>query len=75
MAVFNLITRQNESRTLLKHSLCNYICKFSNKYVLQFKNEIKISDNMNANNQQKVIYAKKIIFGILKLGLLILINI
>ena len=63
--VFNIVTRINESKSLIKHISCGCKCKFDGKKVIHFKNGIKIFVDVSVKIQQKNVYAKKITLEIL----------
>ena len=52
----------NESKTLAKHISCECKCKFDGTNANQINGEIKLSADVSV---KKVVYVKKIIFGIL----------
>ena len=60
--VFNTITRKNESNILTKDISCECKCKFDKINVNQIKSGKTINVDVSA---KRIIYVKKIIFGIL----------
>ena len=63
LSVFNMITGINESRTLTDHTSCECKGKFDEK-----KNAIQINGGVMRNvdvSVKKLMYVKKIMFGIL----------
>ena len=65
-----MITRINESKTLIKHILCASKCKL--QHVIQMKDEIMIIVNISVKN---IARAKKFIVGILELEFLSIVSI
>ena len=57
--VFNMITKVNETKTLLKHISCDFKCKIESKNVLQIKNGIKISFDVSVKIQLNIAYVNK----------------
>ena len=62
LSVFNMITGINESKTLAKHISCECKCLFDEKNVIQINDGITINVDVHV---KKVMYVKKIMFGIL----------
>ena len=66
---FNMITKVNETKTLLKHISCHFKCKIESKNVRQIKNGIKISFDVSVKIQLNIAYInkkkKRKIFGVL----------
>ena len=61
-SVFNMITGINESKTLTKHILCQCKCKFGGR---KCNSSQKWNNNKCQCESKNIIYAKKIMFGIL----------
>ena len=55
-------SNQNESKTLTKHIPCECKCRFDGKNIIQINVGITINLDLSV---KKMIYVKKIIFGIL----------
>ena len=62
LSVFNMITGINESKPLTKHISCECKCKFDGKNLIEINGGITINFDVSVKN---IIYAKKIMFGIL----------
>ena len=66
LCIFNMITEINESKALTKHISCQ--CKKISlmvKIVTQIKNGIRILLAVSVKIQKNIIYANKVIFGIM----------
>ena len=61
---FNLATKANESKKVIRHISCKCKCKFDGKNVIQIRFGIVINVGVSANIQEKM-WLKKVIFGIL----------
>ena len=57
-----MITGTNESKTLTKHIWCECKCRFDRKNLIQMNLGITINVDVSV---KKLIYVKKIMFGIL----------
>ena len=64
--VFNLITRINDSKALTKHMSRESKCKCDGKNIIEVKSGITINVSVSGKIQENIMYAKIIIFGILK---------
>ena len=62
LSVFNMITGINESKPLTKHISCECKCKFDGKNLIEINGGITVNFDVSVKN---IIYAKKIMFGIL----------
>ena len=66
-----MITKVNETKTLLKHISCDFKCKLESKNVLQIKNGIKISFDVSVKIKLNIAYVnqkkkkKRKMFGVL----------
>ena len=72
LSVFNMITGINKSKTLTKHVSYKIKCKFEVESVIQIKSGIMKNVGVNVKN---VMYAKKIILGILLHAVAAMVNI
>ena len=63
--VFNTITGINESKLLTKQILCKCECKFDGRKLTQVKSGITVSVDVSVKILEKLIYARKVKFGIL----------
>ena len=61
--MFNIITAINESKLLAKDISCDCKCRLMEKNIIQINGGIMINVDVSVKN---VMYAKKIIFGILE---------
>ena len=72
LSVFDMITGTNESKTLAKHLPCECKCRFDGKNVIEINGGIMTHVDVTA---KRIIYAKKIMFGILLHVIMIMENI
>ena len=64
--VFSLIKGTNESRTLTKHIPCKCECKFDGRKCNLNQKWNSDSFGVSLKIQKNIVYAKKVIFGILQ---------
>ena len=57
-----MITRKKDPKILTKDISCEFKCRFDRKNIIQINHATTINGNMSVEN---VMYAEKIIFGIL----------
>ena len=57
-----MITRKKDPKILTKDISCEFKCRFDGKNIIQINHATTINGNMSVEN---VMYAEKIIFGIL----------
>ena len=75
LSVFNKITETNESKTLTKHISCECTSTFDSGKRNSNQNRIMIDVGANVKVQKLIMYAKKIIFGILLYVIVKMVNI
>ena len=61
LSVFNIVTRINESKTLIMHISCECVCKSDGQNAIQINGAITMNVDVSVKD---TIYLKKIIFEI-----------